>query len=221
MNPAKLILFAATTMALCACGGKHDNEKPVEQPVDNAVAERVDSAGRVTYRPDTMQVLSDKQVAHDSTFIVISKVELRLYVKGVVNGDTIALARFPVCLSRNKGQKLKSGDMRTPETEPGKPFTITEIVPASDWEHDFGDGRGKIRAYGNWFMRLKTPFSGIGIHGSTNNEDKMPGRDSEGCIRLRDADLDYLKEHYAYVGMPVYIEPDQLPSLPIEKDIVY
>ena len=210
MKSAKQILFAATMLVLCACGGNKNDEKPVEQPVDNAIAERVDSAGHVTYRPDTMQVLSDKQVAPDSTFIVISKVELRLYVKGVVNGDTIALVRFPVCLSRNKGQKQKSGDMRTPETEPGKPFTITEIVPASDWEHDFGDGRGKIRAYGNWFMRIKTPFSGIGIHGSTNNEDKMPGRDSEGCIRLRDADLDYLKEHYAHVGMAVYIEPDQL-----------
>ena len=209
LNPAKLILLVATTLALCACAGSKTDDKPAGPLVDPNAAECVDSAGHVTYRPDTMRVLSDRPIDRDSTFIVISKYELRLYVMGVTGGDTVPLVRFPVCLSRNKGQKTKSGDMRTPETEPEKPFTITEIVPASHWEHDFGDGRGKIAAYGNWFMRLKTPFSGIGIHGSTNNEDKMPGRDSEGCIRLRDADLDYLKEHYAYVGMPVYIEPDR------------
>ena len=202
------LLTLAAVVALCSCGGKPVDDRPAVPAIDPDVAERVDTAGRVTYRPDTMRVLSDQSIVRDSTFIVISKRELRLYVMGVKGGDTVALVRFPVCLSRNKGPKQKSGDMRTPETEPGKPFAITEIVPASHWEHDFGDGRGKIRAYGNWFMRLKTPFSGIGIHGSTNNEDKMPGRDSEGCIRLRDADLDYLKEHYAYVGMPVYIEPD-------------
>ena len=36
--------------------------------------------------------------------------------------------------------------------------------------------------------------SGIGIHGSTNNESSVPGRGSEGCIRLRDDDLIQLKE---------------------------
>ena len=73
-----------------------------------------------------------------------------------------------------------------------------------------GDGRGEILSYGNWFMRLATPgFTGIGIHGSTNNESSVPGRGSEGCIRLRNNDLDQLKEKYAYVGMKVVILPDE------------
>ena len=122
-----------------------------------------------------------------------------------------------MCLSKNKGQKQKGGDMRTPESEPGKPFTIKQIQNASDWHHDFGDGRGNILAYGNWFLRLETPFSGIGIHGSTNNEESVPGRASEGCIRLRDADIITLKENYAYVGMPVIIKAEDQGPLPFEK----
>jgi lipoprotein-anchoring transpeptidase ErfK/SrfK len=60
-------------------------------------------------------------------------------------------------------------------------------------------------------MRLNTPgFKGIGIHGSTNNESSVPGRGSEGCIRLRDDDLIQLKEKYAFVGMRVVILPDIL-----------
>ena len=145
------------------------------------------------------------------------KKELRLYVYGKANGDTTLLAHYPVCLSRNKGQKEGSGDMRTPESTLSEPFEITEIVDASSWEHDFGDGRGQIRAYGNWFLRLKTPFKGIGIHGSTNNESKMPGRDSEGCIRMRDGDLIHMKEHYARVGMPVVIKAEEQGKFPFEE----
>ncbi len=155
-------------------------------------------------------------IAPSTAFIVISKRDLRLRVYAPINGDTTLVAHYPVCLSRNKGNKERSGDMRTPESPAGKPFTITQIQDASDWHHDFGDGRGSILAYGHWFLRLATPFSGIGIHGSTNNESSVPGRDSEGCIRLRDADIIALKENYAYVGMPVIIQGENDGPLPFE-----
>ena len=143
-------------------------------------------------------------------FILISKPELRLYVCEVMAGDTVRRVHYPVCVGLNKGQKQKRGDMRTPECTVDKPFSITEIKDASQWTHDFGDGRGSILAYGNWFMRLKTPgHKGIGIHGSTNNEKSVPGRGSEGCIRLRNDDLDDLKENYAFVGMRVVILADE------------
>lgn len=141
-------------------------------------------------------------------FIVISKRDLVVSVydrNGA--GDTVMVAQFPCCLSKNKGNKQKTGDMRTPESPANKPFKITQIQNSAGWTHDFKDGRGKIKAYGNWFLRLLTPgHSGIGIHGSTNNEKSVPGRASEGCIRLRDKDIITLKENYAYVGMPVYIQ---------------
>ena len=48
---------------------------------------------------------------------------------------------------------------------------------------------------------------------STNNEGTVPGRASEGCIRLLDKDIITLKEHFAYVGMPVTVQPeDQAPA---------
>ena len=143
----------------------------------------------------------------EKCFVVISKQELKLYVCEVVENDTVRLAEYPVCLSRNLGQKERVGDLNTPESTWEQPFSVSQIQDASGWVHDFGDGRGSILAYGNWFIRLKTPgFSGIGIHGSTNNESTVPGRASEGCIRLRNADLDLLKEQYAFEGMKVVIK---------------
>ena len=160
-------------------------------------------------RPDTATIYSEV-VNKNNCFILISKPEYRLYVCEVVDGDTIKRVHYPVCVGKAKGQKQKKGDMKTPECTFEKPFSITEIVDASKWTHDFGDGRGSILSYGNWFMRLKTPgHSGIGIHGSTNNESSVPGRGSEGCIRLRDDDLIQLKEKYAFVGMRVVILPDE------------
>lgn len=213
------VLFA-TLLLLVACGGhdeaKTDNEKPQAQ-AETDQAEVVLPNGSVGYRPDTMHVYHDGPIDKDKAFVVISKKRLQLSVYAPVGGDTTLVARYPVCISRNKGQKERSGDMRTPESEPGEPFKIKQIQDASDWTHDFGDGRGAILSYGHWFMRLETPFSGIGIHGSTNNEDKMPGRDSEGCIRMRDKDLEHFHDNYAYVGMPIIIKAETQGNLPFEK----
>ena len=155
-----------------------------------------------------------------SSFIVISKKDLNLRVYDVVKGDTVLLQEFPACLSKSKGNKQRKGDMKTPESPKGKPFRISQIQNASSWHHDFKDGRGSIKAYGNWFLRLATPgHSGIGIHGSTNNEKSVPGRASEGCIRLLDADIITLKEKYAYVGMPVIIKTENEGLYPWEKNI--
>ena len=200
----KLIHLLILTLAFVCCGGSSSaeiNEK------GNAVNDSL---------PDNPIVLTT-DYEKDKSFIVISKKDQKLQVYADVNGDTVLLASFPVCLSLNKGQKEKSGDMKTPESEPGKPFRIKQIQDASTWEHDFGDGRGIIKAYGNWFLRLETPFNGIGIHGSTNNEETVPGRASEGCIRLKDKDIIILKEKYAYVGMPVIIKTEDQGDLPFEK----
>lgn len=152
-----------------------------------------------------------------NTLIVISKRDLSLKVYKAEKGDTTLLHTYDACLSKNKGQKQRRGDKRTPESPAGKPFKIVSIENSKAWKHDFGDGRGSILAYGNWFLRLLTPgHSGIGIHGSTGNENSVPGRASEGCIRLRDQDIIHLKEHYAWVGMPVIIKAEGQGSLPWE-----
>ena len=156
-----------------------------------------------------------------TAFIVVSKHDMTLSVYDRnASGDTIMVAQYPCCMGKNKGNKQKRGDMRTPESPAGKPFKITMIQDASTWTHDFKDGRGSIKAYGHWFLRLETPgHKGIGIHGSTNNENTVPGRASEVCIRLLDKDIITLKEHFAYVGMPVTVLPEDQPTLPWEPRI--
>lgn len=184
----------------------------------NANAATVVDAGIMGTQQDKVQHYNTNHKADKgSEFIVISKKDLRLYVYGTINGDTALLAKYPACLSKVKGQKQRVGDMKTPSCPVGKPFSITQIQDASTWKHDFKDGRGNIKAYGNWFLRLKTPgHNGIGIHGSTNNAESVPGRASEGCIRLRDKDIIDLKERYARVGMKVYILDEETSQLPFE-----
>lgn len=204
------IIFSllAAFFLMPSCGSSPANtavENTDPTLVDTIISDTVD-----VILPDSATYYSDV-VDKKSCFILISKPEYRLYICEVVGADTIKRAHFPVCVGLKKGPKQKKGDMKTPECTYENPFSITEIVDASKWYHDFGDGRGSILSYGHWFMRLKTPgFSGIGIHGSTNNESSVPGRGSEGCIRLRDDDLIQLKEKYAFVGMPVVILADEL-----------
>jgi len=151
-------------------------------------------------------------------FILMSKKDYYLYVYEAQGRDTVLVARYDACFSLKKGQKQRKGDMKTPHCTFKNPFKITEIVDASKWKHDFGDGRGSILSYGNWFLRLQTPGSkGIGIHGSTNNRESVPGRASEGCIRLLDEDIIDLYKHYAFVGMKVVIKAEDVDDLPFER----
>lgn len=157
-----------------------------------------------------------------TTFFVISKKDYYLNVYGVTGKDTTLIARFPVCVGRNPANKTRVGDHATPESGSSVPFTISEINDAHTWTHDFKDGYGSKLAYGAWFLRLKLNGAlagnrSIGVHGCTGNEGTIPGskaelrkghaqgNDSEGCIRLNDADIITLKEKYAKVGTKVYI----------------
>lgn len=191
-------LFLAVLVFLAACGGKASSKASSDSQITDTVT------------PAPVPLVFHEMQNRDHCFIVISKPELHLSVYEDQQGDTVLISRYPVCVGRNYGQKEKTGDMKTPECTYDNPFSIQQIQPASTWVHDFGDGRGPILAYGKWFLRLETPgFKGIGIHGSTNNESSVPGRGSEGCIRLRDDDLVELKENYAFVGMKVVIEADR------------
>ena len=159
-------------------------------------------------------------------FFVISKQEYRLYVYEVVRKDTLLAAHFPICYAKNPGPKKRTGDMSTPECSLKRPATISQILNSASWTHNFKDGRGSFLAYGAWFMRLNLSKSdchkgcrhnkSIGIHGSTGNHLSVPGRDSEGCIRLRDEDIKVLKTHFSTIGTRVVIKSAQAGKLPFE-----
>ena len=120
----------------------------------------------------------------------------------VMSGGEV-VETFGVAVGKNAGQKRRAGDMRTPEGS----FTVVQIQDSSSWSHDFGDGKGPVSgAYGPWFIRLATGWHGIGIHG-THDPASIGTDATEGCVRLRNEDVEKLKENYAKMGMRVVIRP--------------
>ena len=118
----------------------------------------------------------------------------------VMSGDKV-VETFGVAVGKNKGQKQRAGDMRTPEGT----FSVIQVQDASWWTHDFRDGKGEIAgAYGPWFVRLKTGWKGIGIHG-THDPASIGTDATEGCIRLTNENIAKLKEKYVKIGMRVVI----------------
>lgn len=137
-----------------------------------------------------------------SSFIIIDKSTMTLRVYG---RDGECIADFPMACGKSYGNKVGKGDNRTPEGI----FRISDIQNSSEWKHDFKDGTGEIRgAYGPWFIRLSTePHKGIGIHG-THQPNSIGTRATEGCIRLKNEDVEQLKD-LAYCGLTVIILPSE------------
>ena len=136
----------------------------------------------------------------NATFIVISKEEMSLTLydyKGTI------LEKYPVACGKNWGNKQNQGDMKTPEGT----FSVCDIQKADHWKHDFGDGAGGIPgAYGPFFIRLLTPgHQGIGIHG-THDENSIGTRATEGCVRMKNKDLEKLVKKIK-IGTVVVITP--------------
>lgn len=185
----KLFCMITLLAAVVACGAKAKSVSATEAEAMTE-AENTLSAEEVVADGDESK----------AAYIIISKQDFTL---SLYDSDDRLVCRFPVAVGKNYGNKQRSGDMKTPEGD----FSIQQIQPASDWGHDFGDGKGWIpNCYGNWFIRLKTPpHRGIGIHG-THAPESIGTRATEGCIRLRNADLDSLKP-LVRVGMPVAILP--------------
>ena len=214
-----MITGIKTLLALVASFVIQTGDKPF--PYSNPdIRERV----VLDYGNRTIRITPDESVSkpglmrdRQRCFIVMSKKDYYLYVYEAQGKDTVMLARYDCAFGLKKGNKERRGDMRTPNSTMRKPFTISQIADASTWRHDFGDGRGNIKSYGDFFLRLVTPgHSGIGIHGSTNNAESVPGRASEGCIRLKDADIIDLRKNYAFLGMKVIIKGEMEDDLPFE-----
>jgi len=124
----------------------------------------------------------------------------------VIAGDSV-MRSFRIALGKNAGDKQRRGDNRTPEGT----FTIVQIQRSGSWIHDFRDGKGEIAgAYGPWFLRLgdgetHMKWRGIGIHG-THDPSSIGKLTTEGCIRLKNNDLEQLRA-LVKVGMRVTVIP--------------
>ena len=153
--------------------------------------------------PQSTIVNDDEEACGDvaeADHIIISKesLTLKLYDK-----SNRLICRFPISLGRHYGDKQALGDLKTPEGE----YSIVQIQRASHWMYN--DGKANIKGYyGNWFIRLNTPYSGIGIHG-THEPEHIGERTTEGSIRLNNYHLDSLRTMID-VGMVVRIESSPL-----------
>ena len=140
---------------------------------------------------------SELNVRNDEYWLRINKGSYELYLYRGIDIDKI----YRVAVGKNAGDKERVGDNRTPNGI----FTVQSIENSSSWAHDFQDGKGVIRgAYGPWFIRLRTGWKGIGIHG-THDPDSRGTMASEGCIRMSNDELEELKQ-YAFREMKVVIE---------------
>ena len=217
----KKIFVLLSLAALVACGGEKAKSDEVasvdangntgEADSESAVAEGLPFSGEevkervvLDFGNRAIRTDADASITHPeqvknkkNCFIVMSKKDYYLYVYEAQGADTVMVARYDCAFGLKKGNKTGQGDMRTPHCTMAEPFSIT--------------------AYGDWFLRLSTPgHKGIGIHGSTNNRESVPGRASEGCIRLKDEDIKDLRQNYAFEGMKVVIKGEEVDDLPFE-----
>ncbi|MDR1379024.1 MAG: L,D-transpeptidase [Synergistaceae bacterium] len=128
------------------------------------------------------------------------RINKRLYMLYLYRGDEVEKT-YEIAVGKNPGNKERVGDNRTPNGI----FTVQSIENASSWSHDFRDGKGVIRgAYGPWFIRLRTGWKGIGIHG-THDPNSRGSMVSEGCIRMLNDELEELRR-FTFRNMKVVIE---------------
>lgn len=228
MKLSHLLLVPALMLCISICAQNNTPKTVTETPLKEYRKNvgKVVKTYKVADQTDNSKLYSAPQNKANCYF-VISKSDFRLYVYEKVGNGLELRAHYPVCYGKNTGQKTRQGDAKTPESVGNTPFTIAQIQNASGWGHDFKDGRGYLKqAYGQWFMRLKlkgTPVDGnnsIGIHGSTNNAESVPGRDSEGCIRLRDADIIQLRNTFALVGTKVFVRSNTQGKTAAEEEAV-
>lgn len=158
----------------------------------------VGATGAIGYLAYHHQAELDK--VQNARFILISKQEMRLRLIDYKGNE---LFSAPVAVGLNAGNKQEVGDMRTPEGV----FQVSDIQKAGDWKHDFKDGKGEVSgAYGDYFIRLAVPgHKGIGIHG-THLPESIGTRDSEGCIRMNNDELNKLV-NLIYPPLTVVITP--------------
>lgn len=163
----RVAILSIVALALVGCSGGVDAENKssvVSMP-----------------QPEVQEASGDAAMANH---IIVTKESMRLRL---YDSDNRLICSFGVALGRGEGDKQEVGDMSTPEGE----FVITDIQDASEWLYDSGDGAVK-GYYGNWFVRLSSPFKGIGIHG-TSDLSSIGQRSTEGSIRLASSDLDSLR----------------------------
>jgi lipoprotein-anchoring transpeptidase ErfK/SrfK len=139
----------------------------------------IHEAGTVmAYRPECDSMKKDDK----TDIILVSKQDMKLRM---IKYHDSTMPTFPIATGLNPGDKIKSGDKKTPEGV----FTVYAIHDASGWDYDFHDGKGRIKGtYGKYFIRFKEHYH-IGIHG-THLPETLGSRATEGCVRMQNENIE-------------------------------
>ncbi len=133
------------------------------------------------------------------TVLLVDKSTENLYVVGIDSDKPALKSIFNVYTGKSPGDKIKAGDMKTPE---GIYFIQKYIQSGSLNNAIFGGAGAFTLNYPNVYDRNygKTGY-GIWIHGRGSDK---PDERTKGCVSLNDKDLNILKNHVV-VETPVII----------------
>jgi lipoprotein-anchoring transpeptidase ErfK/SrfK len=186
-------------------------------PVSPQPVNVIDNPHAAIFRnmPDISELPASRQAlpspsGEASHTVVVDKSRRELFVLEETQDNYMIVARYPVSLGSERGDKIEQGDNRTPEGL----YRITEIKNEK-LPQKYGP-RAYVLNYPNDLdQRQSKSGYGIWIHGSGMGDKTKP---TEGCVQLNDFHVIELGE-YVSEGSPVYIFPEGF-ELPIENGAI-
>ncbi len=149
-------------------------------------------------------------MAVDKTKLVA---ELRTWTEDFAKSEV--LSKFPIAIGKEKGDKLKAGDNRTPE---GIYFTQTHIAPSQIPIEKYGPKAVPLD-FPNPFdlFQNKTGY-GIWLHGAGNDNRMAEATVTEGCVAFYNRDIKKLSSWLVPYQAAVVISRD-LESINNAEDL--
>ncbi len=146
------------------------------------------------------------QLAADTAAaVVVDKTTHRLYVyRQDEDGVPRLLKDFYVSTGRVGGNKVLSGDLRTPEGV----YFVTSHIPEAELPDKYGIGAYPINYPNALDRRWGKTGHGIWLHGTETGYYSRPPLDSEGCVVLPNLDLKLAER---------FIEPGATPVIITEQ----
>lgn len=140
------------------------------------------------------------------TALVVDKAGHRLYVyRRGEGGEPQLLHDYYVSTGKLDGNKISSGDLRTPEGV----YFITSHIPDDKLPDLYGIGAYPMNYPNEWDRHQGKTGYGIWLHGTENAFYSRPPLDSEGCVVLPNLDLQNV-EQYLHPGSTPIIVTDRV-----------
>ncbi len=120
-----------------------------------------------------------------------------------LNGQIQFIKAYPADFGRSQGDKFKIGDLKTPE---GVYFFQTTLAGKQIDYNEYGN-RAFTTNYPNfWDQKEKKTGSGIWLHAIPPT--KTLNRGSRGCVVVRNAAIEELKQHISFKDTPIIIKDE-------------